>query len=279
MNRFGGRLKKLRTDKKLSQRELAERFNISQSAIAYYESGKKEPNHEMLQKLADFFEVSLDYLLGRTDNTEPTQLETNQILEKISVLPPDVRKELTDAISAVINRQIKSNVLLQEWKKPEVKSFIKDNLNLTHVENAVNTLTDIKPMFLIADACLESNLYNEAVLQGLLAFEIFLGRVLQEALIISGTSEEDATEYLSRPGNIEIPTRVELLYPRLVKQDLRSYPYYQDFEKAQELRNKIAHTEYQASKDEAIAALSAFKKIAEFAVNDILKLKAQKESD
>lgn len=99
MNEFGSRLKSLRNSKKLSQRELAERFNISQSAIAYYESGKKEPNHEMLQRLADFFKVSIDYLLGRTGIRTDEELdqivdqELQDIIQKYEKMDKEERRE------------------------------------------------------------------------------------------------------------------------------------------------------------------------------------------
>ncbi|MFB9326968.1 helix-turn-helix domain-containing protein [Paenibacillus aurantiacus] len=71
MSTFGERLKKLRERKKLSQKELAERFNLSQSTIAYYETNKKQPSQSTLQKFADFYETSVDYLLGRVlENTD-----------------------------------------------------------------------------------------------------------------------------------------------------------------------------------------------------------------
>src|SRR5690554_6693798 len=68
---FGERLARLRKEKKLSQYELADRLNFSRGQIANYEQGQRQPDYETLQKLADFFDVSLDYLLGRTDNPNP----------------------------------------------------------------------------------------------------------------------------------------------------------------------------------------------------------------
>jgi len=67
MTTFGARLKKERESRDLSQQELANRLNLSQSSIAYYEKDKKQPPQNTLAKIADFFEVSVDYLLGRTD--------------------------------------------------------------------------------------------------------------------------------------------------------------------------------------------------------------------
>lgn len=63
MATFGQRLKKLREQKNLSQEELAHLFNLSQSTIAYYELDKKEPSKKTIVKLANFFNVTTDYLL------------------------------------------------------------------------------------------------------------------------------------------------------------------------------------------------------------------------
>lgn len=62
---FSERLKKLRTEKHLSQKELAEKLEMSQQAIAKWENNQTTPNPEMLVRIADFFDVSADYLLGR----------------------------------------------------------------------------------------------------------------------------------------------------------------------------------------------------------------------
>lgn len=64
---FSERLKFLRISKNLTQVEMAEQFLITTRAYQYYEAGKREPSIEMLCKLADFFDVSLDYLCGRRD--------------------------------------------------------------------------------------------------------------------------------------------------------------------------------------------------------------------
>lgn len=55
----------LRKDNKLSQKEIAEKINISQRAYAHYEKGDREPSIETLIKLADFYKVSMDYITGR----------------------------------------------------------------------------------------------------------------------------------------------------------------------------------------------------------------------
>ena len=65
MESLGEQIKKLRKEFKLSQKKLAENIGIAQSAVANYESGYRIPNHEILIKLADYFDVTLDELLCR----------------------------------------------------------------------------------------------------------------------------------------------------------------------------------------------------------------------
>lgn len=61
------RLKQLRKEANLTQKDLADKLNISKGSIAMYETGKRSPDNEILSIIADFFGVSTDYLLGRTD--------------------------------------------------------------------------------------------------------------------------------------------------------------------------------------------------------------------
>ncbi|MCX7903252.1 MAG: helix-turn-helix domain-containing protein [Caloramator sp.] len=86
---FSQRLKELRKEKKLTQTELAKEIGLSKSAIVQYESNKRIPNYEILSKLADFFGVTTDYMIGRTDyktnikKLEETLLAYRKVLEKL----------------------------------------------------------------------------------------------------------------------------------------------------------------------------------------------------
>lgn len=62
------RLKSLRKSRHLSQVRLAMELNVNQNTISRYENEKIEADYKMLVVIADFFDVSVDYLLGRTDN-------------------------------------------------------------------------------------------------------------------------------------------------------------------------------------------------------------------
>ena len=64
MENFGERLKELRLEKGLTQKQVANEIGNTQSAIVYWESNKQEPTISTLKKLCRFFNVSADYLIG-----------------------------------------------------------------------------------------------------------------------------------------------------------------------------------------------------------------------
>lgn len=100
---FGKRLSQLRKSHKLSQYDLADRLSFSRGQIANYEQGQRQPDYETLKKIADFFEVSIDYLLGRTDdpssskNDLPDELkdpEANIFFKDYLSAPKEKQEEL-----------------------------------------------------------------------------------------------------------------------------------------------------------------------------------------
>lgn len=64
MIKFKEKLRELRTEKNLSQIQLAQIINVSQRSISSWETGFRQPDFETLERLAKFFEVTTDYLLG-----------------------------------------------------------------------------------------------------------------------------------------------------------------------------------------------------------------------
>ncbi len=83
-------LKKIRQEKGYSQEEIAKKINISQSNYSKYELGKIEPNIELLIKLADIFNVSIDYLLGHQIYNKPAG-EFYQLTDKQKELIPYIK--------------------------------------------------------------------------------------------------------------------------------------------------------------------------------------------
>lgn len=65
--KFSDRLKELREEKGLTQKEFATILNINRATVAGYESQGKEPNFDRLKEFATFFDVSVDYLVGFSD--------------------------------------------------------------------------------------------------------------------------------------------------------------------------------------------------------------------
>lgn len=61
------RIKELRTEKGITQADLAKILKISDRAVGYYENGDREPDYSTLLKIATYFDVSIDYLLGVSD--------------------------------------------------------------------------------------------------------------------------------------------------------------------------------------------------------------------
>ncbi len=64
------RLKELRKRRKISQLKLGMDLSLNQNTISRYESGDREADYKTLVMIADYFNVSIDYLLGRTDNPD-----------------------------------------------------------------------------------------------------------------------------------------------------------------------------------------------------------------
>ena len=58
------RIKQLRKEKNITASQLAKHINVADSTMSLYENGKREPPFETLKSIADFFNVSIDYLLG-----------------------------------------------------------------------------------------------------------------------------------------------------------------------------------------------------------------------
>ena len=95
MNEIGSRLRALRLSVDFSQFQIAERLNTSQVSIFRYESGRATPPVNVLLWYADFFQVSLDYIFGRTDQPQGI---TYSAEPKIIESQPKENKELQQFI-------------------------------------------------------------------------------------------------------------------------------------------------------------------------------------
>jgi transcriptional regulator with XRE-family HTH domain len=88
MNTLGIRIKQLRNEKGLRQEDLAKIILVNRATLASWEVDRALPDINVIQKIADVFNVSVDYLLGR----KPPEKPKDEISEQISELPDDKRK-------------------------------------------------------------------------------------------------------------------------------------------------------------------------------------------
>ncbi len=103
-NILGKRIKKLRENKNLNQLEFSKILNISNTTLSQYEAGNRTPSDEIKEKVADYFNVSVDYLLGRTEkcNFEDDGSEYKKFYNfDVSNLPEEAIKQIEDYIEFV----------------------------------------------------------------------------------------------------------------------------------------------------------------------------------
>lgn len=87
---FKDKLKLLRKEQNLTQEELAKVLNYTRTAVSGYESGRNEPSYDVLKTLSEYFDVSIDYLLGKTEDRKSDKLisqEKKEILERLKNIP------------------------------------------------------------------------------------------------------------------------------------------------------------------------------------------------
>ena len=105
---IGSNLKILRTNKGMRQSELADVFGITQAAIARYESGVTTPTEDIMLKYADYFDVSLDQIFGRSIRYQ------NSNFEPISA---DLKREFDNLLADALKPGRKSREVIEDILK------------------------------------------------------------------------------------------------------------------------------------------------------------------
>ena len=100
------RLKTLRLEHKLTQKQIAKKLNVSHVSYSYWENGRMKPKN--IQQIADFFNVSTDYLLGNTDNKKALSFD--------------------DLKEAIINSKTFNHRPLTDAERNEIIKMIEDKL-------------------------------------------------------------------------------------------------------------------------------------------------------
>lgn len=128
-DKFSARLISLRKERGLTQTEFGNAMNIRRSTISGYETEGKEPDIETLCKFAEFFGVSTDYLLGKSEHRLNVDTvffsDTHNFQKHYEALPPSMRPLLADCFDAfyrLLNRDVK-------LRRPERLEVYRDLFN------------------------------------------------------------------------------------------------------------------------------------------------------
>lgn len=143
MGTFGQRLRELRKQRGISQNELSKHIGVSKSSVNMYERDEREPGFETLEAIADFFNVNMDYLLGRSsldhivDNFDPTQLSNpaKQVLIKILLALGNDDEE----IFAHLAEEMSANFTLSDLK---YTATLFDSLYTAFIEAGLDSNND-----------------------------------------------------------------------------------------------------------------------------------------
>lgn len=130
---FKDNLKRLRESKGLTKRELCEKTGISERAYLTYEYGEREPKISVVEKLADFYGVTTDYILQRDTSFEKVINKMNEnsntmdVIEMYEQLPENVQQAIIDFMSSLLEKQNTEN----STKKRHIERLgnIEDTLN------------------------------------------------------------------------------------------------------------------------------------------------------
>lgn len=102
--KFKERLRELRTSQNITQEELGKKFNVIKQTISSWENGNSRPDIDIATKLADFFDVTTDYLLGRTDDPQGHKIITiaaHRTDDPTSDLPPEAEERVQEFIELI----------------------------------------------------------------------------------------------------------------------------------------------------------------------------------
>ncbi|NLT97602.1 MAG: helix-turn-helix transcriptional regulator [Christensenellaceae bacterium] len=101
------RIRALREEANILQADLAKHLGVSQATLSNWERGEYQPDTETLKRIADYFDVSLDYLLGRSDVRRPGEVAAASSGVPYEDLPPEVLEKV----------EAYKRFLLEEYRK------------------------------------------------------------------------------------------------------------------------------------------------------------------
>lgn len=115
---FSKRLRILRKNKNLTQAQLGNALNLENSTISSYERNKIMPSSDVLLKIAKYFDVSVDYLIGNTDDMQgKSEKSIEEIMQDVEVLFYNSGRDLNDDKKRMLSRIIKAALDDEENKE------------------------------------------------------------------------------------------------------------------------------------------------------------------
>lgn len=87
------KLRKLRATTKYTQSELAQKIDVARTTYAMYEQGNREPDYETIQRIANFYDTTTDYLLGLTENPNKVRKDEKDIAKRLE----EFKRDLTNS--------------------------------------------------------------------------------------------------------------------------------------------------------------------------------------
>lgn len=109
------RLKEIREQRKIQQKDVCTALGIAQNTYSQYENNKREPDSETLSKIADFYNVTLDYLVGRADTPTPAA-QTPQSAE------PEIQAEF-NKLTESEQKDVLDYIRFKKHRRPQAKGL------------------------------------------------------------------------------------------------------------------------------------------------------------
>lgn len=127
------RIKQLRKQKGLTQKEMAEAVGVGVSTVAMWESGKRTPSFKLLNDLSDLFDKSIDYILGTSDDDRSPKLNAAQV-EQLGTW--EIQSELIDILRQYLQ--------LDEYGRMNVRSLLNRELVRCQEQGTANSVGGVK---------------------------------------------------------------------------------------------------------------------------------------
>jgi len=106
MSTLAKRIKQLRTEKELTQEEFGRIFGIVKSTVSLYESGKSTPDDTLKRRIAEYFNVSLDYLMGVSDIRNPYSTDKTSNEKEYQNQLPDSFETPEEAVKFLLEQNV-----------------------------------------------------------------------------------------------------------------------------------------------------------------------------